>query len=53
MGFHTNCICKSVMGFLAKFNNINCNWEVPINKANNSFDKFWSNWPINQAELVG
>ena len=25
MGFHTSCICKAVMGFLVKFNNINCN----------------------------
>ena len=25
MGFHTSCIYKAVMGFLVKFNNINCN----------------------------
>ena len=37
MGLHTNCICKAAMGFLVKFNNINCNWEVVMEllSANN------------------
>ena len=30
MRFLTNCICKAAMGFLVKFYNINCNWEVTM-----------------------